>query len=348
MAQADDLATIERIAELAGPAGPEETAVDPDAQAEQLTAKVAGALAVFEIWVKTNEDRSIADQLRRTSSLLPVLTRLRCGSPESEERRLAADTVTRVDKTLDRLRYVLVKRIKNGKRLDQLVVHAGSAPPDLHEIDHVARTTLDRVAAHAEQVLAMMPEGRARIQLATTTVDSLLVLAHAGMHIGDCAAHATVLRFLERALAIVWPSRSEPPVDLDLGLHYAIRALSSALYNLGGILYNANMADSGLAFVERACQLASAALQTAESRELLAGGSDLVESMEGLALAPDVTDKSTEPSDEAQRREAVQDLERLMARRWDLLALTQRSLGNKQVSPLGLDERGMDARVPEC
>jgi hypothetical protein len=49
---------------------------NPDTQASQLVAKVANALAVFEIWLKTNEDRAVAtctSQLRNPFDRVEVV-----------------------------------------------------------------------------------------------------------------------------------------------------------------------------------------------------------------------------------------------------------------------------------
>ncbi|GAA5982183.1 hypothetical protein JCM10908_004771 [Rhodotorula pacifica] len=345
--RADDLDTVERIAQLGGPATSDalgtEPSSDPNAQASQLVAKVANALAVYEIWLKTNEDRSVADQLRRTMSILPVLTRLRCPSSpsQSSDVRLSSKSIVRLDKTLDRLRYVLVKRIKNGQRMDQLVTQAGTGLASLNEVDAIGRTLLDRVMAHVERVLQSVPSGKTRVQLATTAIDSLLVLAHATVVVDDRSTHSQALALLARAQSILrapTSSTSETTITssaIDLDLHYSIRAVSSAFYNLGGILYNAGVPENGLAFAQRACNLADAALQAAHAQGLLIPErSELAQSMSALSLSEGEPKlRSKELADELeQRREAMADLDRLMSRRWDLLALTQRALGDKRAS----------------
>lgn len=303
-------------------------------------AKVANALAVFEVWLKTNEDRSVTDQLRRTTSILPALTRLRCPGPESGDIALSADSTTRLDKTLDRLRYVLVKRIKGAKRMDQLVTQSGTEAPTLSEIDRVGRTLLDRLMGHVERVVGGAPAGKARIQLATTAIDSLLVLAHATVVIDDRSTHTQALALLGRAESILrgWTSTATKEKDdkplLDLDMHYPIRALSSAYYNLGGMLYNAGVPENALAFAQRACDLGDAALESARIRDRIESRpSELAESMSALAIKEGETESPSSTDEERkQKQDAVTDLERLMSRRWDLLALTQRALGDKRVS----------------
>ncbi|GAA5956273.1 hypothetical protein JCM8115_001674 [Rhodotorula mucilaginosa] len=343
--RADDLDTVERIAQLTGTGSLDEpgsaAASNPDTQASQLVAKVANALAVFEIWLKTNEDRAVADQLRRTTSILPALTRLRCPDPASGHVELSTDSTTRLDKTLDRLRYVLVKRIKGAKRMDQLVTQSGNAAPNLSEIDSVGRTLLDRLMAHVERVLGSVPAGKARIQLATTAIDSLLVLAHVTVVVDDRATHTQALALLGRAECIIRDSPSTAPKQekddkhlLDLDMHYSIRALSSAYYNLGGMLYNAGVPENALAFAQRACDLGDAALESARTRDRIESRpSELVESMGALAIKDGESESpSSKDEERKQERDAVTDLERLMSRRWNLLALTQRALGDKRAS----------------
>lgn len=304
---------------------------------------------MFEIWVKTNEDRSVADQLRRATSILPTLTRLRCPETARGETDLSREAVVRIDKTLDRLRYVIVKRIKGTNRMDQLVTHSGTEPSSLGEIDMAARSLLDRLMAHVERALQGTEAGKGRIQLATTAIDSLLVLAHATVVIDDRSSHSQALALLERAESIL---RASPPSNaaaengasrIDLGMHYSIRALSSAYYNLGGILYNAGIPENALAFAQRACELGDAALEVANERrntfepdEIHPG---LVESMTALTLdqrgqrgGETLQSQSLLDEQRTEIREAVADLERLMSRRWDLLALAQRALGDKRVS----------------
>lgn len=345
--KADDLDTVASIAQLTGLGSLDEpgsaAASSPDTQASQLVAKVANALAVFEIWLKTNEDRAVADQLRRTTSILPALTRLRCPGPESGHVALSTDSTTRLDKTLDRLRYVLVKRIKGAKRMDQLVMQSANEAPTLSEIDSVGRTLLDRLMAHVERVVVGVPVGKARVQLATTAIDSLLVLAHATVVVDDRATHTQALAVLGRAESILRGSASTAKKEggdakalLDLDMHYSIRALSSAYYNLGGILYNAGVPENALAFAQRACDLGDAALESARTRDTIESRpSELAVSMSALAIKDDETESPSSSTDEERKkqvREAVSDLERLMSRRWDLLALTQRALGDKRVS----------------
>lgn len=336
--QANDLAAIERVAQLGGSADNAalpEADIDADARAAHLTAKVVSALAVFEIWVKTNEDRSVAEQLRRTASLLPTLTRLRCaGSTTAERKGLEAQTVVRLDKAIDRLRYVLAKKVKNGRRLDQLVRHTAGPAPLPDDPDTLVNATLDCVTTHCEQVLLRLSPGKAKTQLATTTIDSLLVLAHSSFVIDDRATHSIALRFLQRALPVVGLFEDRA-ASIDLDLHYAIRALSSALYNLGGILYNAGSSATGLPFIQAGCDLASAALDLDEARAVFSTSIDALDSFRQLSLDDDVPPESAR-EEERQRHDAVKDLERVMARRWDLLALTQRALGDKAVSLIGI------------
>jgi separase len=117
-------------------------------------------------------------------------------------------------------------------------------------------------------------------------------------------------------------------------MHYSIRALSSAYYNLGGMLYNAGVPENALAFAQRACDLGDAALESARTRDRIESRpSELVESMGALAIKDGESESpSSKDEERKQERDAVTDLERLMSRRWNLLALTQRALGDKRVS----------------
>ncbi|BGO99409.1 separin protein [Rhodotorula toruloides] len=333
--RADDLAFVERISTLLGAengssAGP--TDVHPDLLSSQICAKLASVLSVFEIWVKTSgaDDRGVVDQMRRLSGLLPVLTKLRCAATAEGGRAPSNDSKTKIDKTVDRLRYVFAKHVKAGKRMDQLLTPADAIPPPVDEVTVLAKVALDRLAHHAEQILAANAiEGKNRSYLAATTVDTLLLLAYSSLIVDDRSTALPCLAFLERCLPLVGFS---PSTILALDLHYSIRTLTSACYNIGGTLFNAARPELAVNFVQRACDLSAKVLDQARSDDLLPSSSgadhdELSSQLDSLKLATGEVGK-----EEKELREAQQDFERLMSRRWELLAMTRYAMGDKRAA----------------
>ncbi|GJN89037.1 hypothetical protein Rhopal_002011-T1 [Rhodotorula paludigena] len=337
--RADDLAFIERVSHLLGvDSSPSDSSCpippDPSAHATQLCAKLANALAAFESHTRASPPSSdeakasaVADQLRRASSALPLLTRLRtsfsAGSLEA----------AKIDKLVDRTRYILVKHLKRGvSRLDQLIVPLGAPAPARTELEAVTREAVERLATHAEALAAHEAGNDART---TGAVDSLVVLAYSSLVLDDRSTYSASLALLRRARALVLA-----PAGLRLEQHYALRTLASAGYNLGGTLYNAQRADAAGAFVELACEVGEAALLRARevgltSREGSEEG-ELLEGIEKLKIASEEDGEDDEDAREKrgavekEMKEAVADFERLMGRRYELLALVRHAIRDKK------------------
>ncbi|GEM07556.1 cysteine peptidase C50 [Rhodotorula toruloides] len=333
--RAEDLAFVERISTLLGADNSVSAGcadVHPDLLTSQSCARLVSVLSIFELWTKRSsaEDRGVVDQLRRLGGLLPVLTRLRCASTRGGAGAPSSDSITKIDKTVDRLRYVLAKHVKAGKRMDQLLTPANTAAPPVDEITTHAKVALDQLAHHTEQVLtANAVEGQSRSYLAATTVDTLLLLAYSSLVVDDRFTAKPCFALLERCLPVVGFSRS---TTLALHLHYSIRSLTSAFYNIGGTLFNAGWPERAVNFVQRACQLSARVLDEARSEGLLPasrGGAhdDLLSQLDKLKL-----DAGDEGKEEKELREALQDFERSMSRRWELLAMTQYAVGDKKAA----------------
>ncbi|BGP62219.1 separin protein [Rhodotorula toruloides] len=333
--RADDLAFVERISTLLGAdnrSSASPTDVHPDLLSSQICAKLASVLSVFDIWVKTSgaDDRGVVDQMRRLSGLLPVLTKLRCGTTAEGGRAPSNDSKSKIDKTVDRLRYVFAKHVKSGKRMDQLLTPATVAAPPADEVTGLARVALDRFAHHAEQILAANAvEGKNRSYLAATTVDTLLLLAYSALIVDDRSTASPCLAFLERCLPLVGFS---PSTTLALDLHYSVRTLTSAFYNIGGTLFNAGRPELAVNFVQRACDLSAKVLDQARRDGPLPSSSgydhdELSSQLDKLKL-----DSGENGKEEKELREALQDFERLMSRPWELLAMTRYAMGDKRAA----------------
>ncbi|GAA5958016.1 hypothetical protein JCM21900_004746 [Sporobolomyces salmonicolor] len=351
--RADDLALIERVSSLLGSPSPSASPspspsapVDPCSQLAQLCAKTINALSVFELWLKSYQspDKAggVADQLRRVLGYLTVLTRLRC-LPSSE---VPTEAKFKLDKTLDALRHVLARHLRSGgvdgppKRPDQLLTPSGSSKPvepdpSKREIGDLARECLDKLAGHVEHIALEGQGGEAEEQererldnLMASAVDTLVLLAYDRLIIDDRTTYTPCFALLSRALSLL-----RRHGILALSLHYSIRTLASTFYNIGGTLFNVQKPEAAVRFVQRACELGNEALVRAREEEREGEGADgLMEQMERLKLDHAVKEDQKRDKDTEERKEAVRDLERLMARRWELLAVAQHAIGEKKAA----------------
>ncbi|GAA5940472.1 hypothetical protein JCM1841_001027 [Sporobolomyces salmonicolor] len=351
--RADDLALIERVSSLLGSPSPSASPspspsapVNPCSQLAQLCAKTINALSVFELWLKSHQspDKAggVADQLRRVLGCLTVLTRLRC-LPSSE---VPTEAKFKLDKTLDALRHVLARHLRSGgvdgppKRPDQLLTPSGSfkpvePDPSKREIGDLARECLDKLAGHVEHIALEGQGGEAEEKererldnLTASAVDTLVLLAYDRLIIDDRTTYTPCFALLSRALPLV-----RRHGVLALSLHYSIRTLASTLYNIGGTLFNVQKPEAAVRFVQRACDLGNEALVRAREEEGEGKGADgLMEQMERLKLDHAVKEDQKRDKDTEERKEAVRDLERLMARRWELLAVAQHAIGEKKAA----------------
>ena len=351
--QADDLAFVSRASALLGipsssTSSPAAAPASPAVQSTHLCAKLANSLALFESAQRTPDapPPDLADALRRALGALPLLTPLRL-LPATAASDLDRAERTKIDKLVDRARYVLAKHAKRGvPRLDQLMVPADAPPgPAPSEVDELVRGVLDALAAHAA-ALALAPgedgEGgggavsrKERNHHALGAVDSLLILAYSSIDLSSPSPPARALALLRRARALVdlgAPGGAGP--QLERG--YSLRTLASAAYNIGGTLFNAGRAADALGFARQACELGERVVEKARGEGLL-GERDVLEGFAELRLGDEAPGEGVEDeksrSDEERKGmvEAARDFERLMGRRWELLALVQHQIGDKKV-----------------
>ncbi|GAA5968747.1 hypothetical protein JCM11641_000719 [Rhodosporidiobolus odoratus] len=317
----------------------------------RLTTSFLNHLAIFESYAKSPSSSSstpaVTEALRALCGLIPSLTPLRL----SQTPVLPTEAQEKLDKALDRARYSFSKHLKRGKRAEQLLVPAGSTAASLPDIEYAVRKALAGFVGHSRQMVeALRREDRqeeadgqarakARRDLATTTVDSLLLLAYSTTVVDDRDSLAVAFHCLEQAVPLISPSNSssQPPtadtLPLDLDLHYSIRTLASAYYNIGGTLFNSGLAGEAGRFVTRACEITASALSAARNSGLLSAGAEgehdgLAEKLGEMALE----DGGAEGKKEMEKREALRDLERLMGRRWELRALAAHAVGDKKAA----------------
>lgn len=282
--------------------------------------------------------------MRRLNSILPVLTRLRSSS-------FGQNANQKIDKIVERLRYVTIRRAKGSNRLDQLMTAAGSEKRALSEVDGLLLSLLDVVVCHVESWLAATDVAevvsaddhrvlrfltmidclvQSHCQPAESSVEALLVLAYSHLVVDDRQSYGTTFAYLDRALPLVGRlSRTGEIVKLDLRAHHSIRSLASALYNIGGTLYNESKPESALRFVQRSCDLTKAATQSLDGHDDLAAAMDRLTVKEG---------KLNDSAEEASaRQEAVRDMTRHLSKRYELLALCHQAVGDKKVSLRSFD-----------
>ena len=365
--QADDLAFVSRASALLGipsssTSSPAAAPASPAVQSTHLCAKLANSLALFESAQRTPDapPPDLADALRRALGALPLLTPLRLLPATADLDRAER---TKIDKLVDRARYVLAKHAKRGvPRLDQLMVPADAPPgPAPSEVDELVRGVLDALAAHAEAlVLAPSENGdgvvsrKERDLHALGAVDSLLILAYSSVDLSSPSPPARALALLRRARALVdlgAPGGAGP--QLERG--YSLRTLASAAYNIGGTLFNAGRAADALGFARQACELGERVVEKARGEGLLGERErDVLEGFAELRLGGEAAGEGGEEeksrSDEERKGmvEAARDFERLMGRRWELLALVQHQIGDKKVRlcPSPCHQRGRASVTP--
>ncbi|BGP39728.1 separin protein [Rhodotorula kratochvilovae] len=349
--RADDLAFISRVSTLLGisssPASsPSAAPASPAVQTTHLCAKIANSLAAFESSLRTPAPAAeVADALRHLLGALPLLTPLRLRLlPAADVPR--ADR-TKIDKLVDRARFVLARYAKRDiARVDQLMRPAGEAPPrPLSEVDALVCEALDALAVHAEG-LVLAPSSTAsgeeevvtppeRDHHALGAVDSLLLLAYASVDLSSPSPSSRALALLDRARALVDPPEGKGPA---LRRAYSLRTLASACYNIGGTLFNAGRAADALGFVRRACEIGERVLRCAMAEGLLEaeGEGDVLEGIAELKLGEEEElseeERERRRKEKEEMRDAARDFERLMGRRWELLALTQHQVGDKKAA----------------
>ncbi|GAA5914661.1 hypothetical protein JCM8208_000403 [Rhodotorula glutinis] len=359
--RADDLAFVSRASALLGipsssTSSPSAAPASPALQSTHLCAKLANSLALFESAQRTPNapppPADLADALRRALGAVPLLTPLRL-LPATD---LDHTERNKIDKLVDRARYVLAKHAKRGvARLDQLMAPADAPPgPAPSEVDELVRAVLEALAAHAEAVV-LAPEEEAaaaagesgagvvsrreRDHHALGAVDSLLILAYSSIDLSFPSPPSRALALLHRARALVDLAAPGANAGPRLERGYSLRTLASVSYNIGGTLFNAGRAADALGFVRQACELGERVVDKARGEGLLGDVErDVIEGFAELRLGDEAMGEGGEEErrrKEEERRgmvEAARDFERLMGRRWELLALVQHQIGDKKAA----------------
>lgn len=170
---------VERVSDLLGGSSTPTSTTDSkpadlETQCAQVCAKMLNSLSVIEHYFKTGEgesqafsnvrsstgnsiaqpcspsttttDKSYLDHSRRIITSLPILSRLRTNSS------ISPASHSKIDKIIERLRYVVMKRHKGEKRVDQLTTGAGEKREEKSEEVQMCERVLEAVVSHVESL----------------------------------------------------------------------------------------------------------------------------------------------------------------------------------------------------
>ncbi|GAA6064363.1 hypothetical protein JCM10212_005877 [Sporobolomyces blumeae] len=315
----------------------------------------------------STEVRSLIDCLRRCPTHFERAGRLRTLARDGDDATLK-DAIPQLDKTVHQARHVFARYLRTPLpssaveaallRPDQLITLPGATKPVpddpvCAEIHKLVRTSLDAFAesvgrSHPSDVsdpawLKRRPSDGA---FRTSAIDTLVLLAQDALVISDRPTHAVSHAYLSRALPLLRalpgtssPVDAAPELDLDLDeMYYSIHSVASTLYNIGGRLYSAEMPDAAVRFVEQSCRLTRDALEAFERRDARVE-EDLGEGLKELKIedGPSELDEGTERNRAHAKRkdeidEVKKDLQKVRSRRWELLAMAQHAVGDRQAA----------------
>lgn len=135
------------------------------------------------------------------------------------------------------------------------------------------------------------------------------MLAYHHLVVDDRLTYVPTYAYFERALPLLGVTAHPNKETVILWRQgqsiSSLRALTSTLYNIGGILYNASKPESAIKFILSACSIGQAILALPET------GIDACERLVELQG----------------------EYKRVMSKRWELLALCYHGIGEKRVSP---------------
>lgn len=336
--QAGDLELVERVSTLLGSNTNE--SVDPAAQVSQLCAQVISATAVLDKLRKEKQgescsairrrkltfstDNQVSQSISRVTQSLSALTRLRASD-------LTPDLHSKIDKSLERLRYSVARCIEGERKPDEMIGKAGVLPNDL---DRLLFGLLDALVVHVDSLRQKFSKSSVRFlaqskraqltlidqpprvltsgaSLFSGAVDSLILLAYSNFDVEDRLSYPVTFASLERTLPLIGATVTSQGLTIDKPDNLdSIRYVVSALYKIGGTLYNASKPESAIKFIQRACQLGRAVIAVELDGDVEMNGGDAVDSA---------------------RIKSMEELRTYMPKRWELLALAYHGIGDKQV-----------------
>ncbi|KAL8280628.1 hypothetical protein RQP46_006951 [Phenoliferia psychrophenolica] len=313
--RAGDTSTVERVSLLISASTSQNA--NPELQVAESCAKIAAAHCVLTTFFKSSEDKGVVDQVTRALLVIPVLSRLRT------ERLLPPESFAKIDKTLDRIQYATICHVRAGKRADQQYIREGEERSPRTPVEQKLLDLLNALAEHVEIVnrtfSATPPPPPAmlvgRTLLYQDAIEVLVLLAYARLSIDDRQTYHPAFASLERCLPLLSAtfSRDKKVVtSIAYEAHYSLRTVASAYYNIGGALFNASKPEAAIRFAMHACEISQAAVDGWSKRE------------EGAEEAEDVA-------------AAMEDLRNHVAKRYELLALANQAIGNKESRELALE-----------
>lgn len=225
-------------------------------------------LTTLSCATRAQQDKGYLAQLTRIISLIPLLTRLRTSFTTSQH------STTKIDKLLERLRYVVARKIKNGRRLDQCVSkdekekekEGGEEDGGGKEM----RKVLESFVRHAEEVIKVHPvrsspspspfarslcslaaiftQPKSIPTLTTGVIEVLLLLSYTSLSLSDRSTHHSSFTTLSKTLPFLSYSSSSPSPSFSSSTTniIALSTVASAFYNIAGTIYNSQGLGEGV------------------------------------------------------------------------------------------------------
>ncbi|KAM0787440.1 hypothetical protein ACM66B_003520 [Microbotryomycetes sp. NB124-2] len=313
--RADDLISVERMSLLLGEDGTSD--ITPDQQADGLCAKLTSSMSVLELFFKSGQDNGVGDHAQRAISLLEALSSARTSSQ-------AVEAWPKIDKTAERLRFIVARHIRGSRRLDELVMATSNDESRQDKtVQDALLKLLDDIVRLYETVCKS--HARAEIEMVSGThpydsaVESIIILSYSRLCLDKRQSYATVADTLERGQLFVTARSANGQFDSEA--LPSIKSLASTWFNVGGILFNASKPEHAVRFVQRSCELTDQMLRLDEALE-----SVVVEGMRNISIKDDTEDLRQS------KDEAMRELRRHSVKRWELLGMCRHAIGDKKLA----------------
>lgn len=203
---------------------------------------------------------------------------------------------------------------------------AGEQHMEASDVDKLLLSLLEGIVAHVESVTVTSAKNadsgsKTGRRLSESTVEVLLVLAYSQLVIGDRHSYETSYNLFLRAAKLLAPDCAGDKVIVKNPTS-SVRSLASALYNVAGTLYNESKPESAIKFIKLSCELTDAGVRQ--------DGLDVLsQALDHLSIKDSKQDDSVDAA--AAKSEVQHDLANHLSKRFELLALCQQAIGEKQV-----------------
>lgn len=271
-----------------------------DAEISRLAARLAGATASLEKHLKSRQANDVAQvvtALEQAPLWIRSLDHLRTQTSQASGSEVPAHTAQRskVASALDRLRRLCVKTLRG-----ETGETSGKGKEREVDAERPPKSILDQCRIVARS-LAAVREDRVEVSTVPGIVDTLLCLADDVFNVAEPSSQDASLADLDRARQLVETCSAADDSRLHL-----VRCVSSAYYNIGVALFNADKPAAAVRFLYPACAFPTALFH-----------------LDSLAPEPPVLDGRD-------ALEGLTDLRRQLVRRWELMALCYLKLDKRK------------------